>query len=257
MRERDQDEPRAGRPPARPFERRQPREEADAVESEPYRGPDRRAEEQRPSQTRKWRESLEKWRQPLIGLAMAGAAAPLVDQQVSPESTASRQPSGSKDVAEPRAPGEEVGDRWREVEENRHRELTVAGAVSRYGITEELASDIYDIAVEEKIEPELAYGLVNTESTFRQQVTSWAGARGLTQVMPSTARWIMGRNVDLFDPQENLRTGFRYLRKLIDDYGGDIRKALLAYNRGPGTVNRILDRGGNPDNGYADKVLDG
>jgi soluble lytic murein transglycosylase-like protein len=61
----------------------------------------------------------------------------------------------------------------------------------------------------------------------------------------------------LFQPETNLRVGFRYLRYLIDKYEGDTELALLAYNRGPGTVDRILDRGGDPDNGYATKVLRG
>ena len=61
----------------------------------------------------------------------------------------------------------------------------------------------------------------------------------------------------LFDRALNLDLGFRYLRSLIDKYDGNVRLALLAYNRGPGTVDRILARGGDPDNGYADRVLSG
>lgn len=251
-----------------PFERRsEPREPVAASkradDGEDFHGPDRRSRDDRPSQRRKWRETLDKWRQPIIGLAMAGAAAPLIQDGVTPESADKSQRAGvrnadaAKAAEDERAVGERVGERWRESEEQRHRQLTVAGAMSRYNISEKLASDIYDIAVEEDIEPELAYGLVNTESTFRERAVSHVGARGLTQVMPSTGRWVMGRSVDLFDPQENLQVGFRYLRQLIDDYSGDVRKALLAYNRGPGTVNKILKRGGNPDNGYADKVLGG
>jgi hypothetical protein len=58
----------------------------------------------------------------------------------------------------------------------------------------------------------------------------------------------------LRDPETNLRIGFKYLRYLIDKYEGDEKLALLAYNRGPGTVDRALRQGRNPDNGYADFV---
>jgi len=57
--------------------------------------------------------------------------------------------------------------------------------------------------------------------------------------------------------ETNLRVGFRYLRYLIDKYDGNVRLALTAYNRGPGTVDRLLRQGRNPDNGYAGKVLSG
>ena len=82
------------------------------------------------------------------------------------------------------------------------------------------------------------------------------GAIGLTQLMPATARWLERGTTrsDLRNPEVNLRIGFRYLRSLIDRYEGDTDLALLAYNRGPGTVDRVLKRGGNPDNGYADMV---
>jgi soluble lytic murein transglycosylase-like protein len=137
------------------------------------------------------------------------------------------------------------------------RNLAVANAVERFSIGRDLAEDIYDIAREHEIEPGLAFGLVSTESTFRERAVSSVGARGLTQVMPRTARWLKpGTNADdLFDRRTNLRLGFHYLSKLIDKYSGDVRLALLAYNRGPGTVDRELKRGADPDNGYADKVL--
>jgi soluble lytic murein transglycosylase-like protein len=139
------------------------------------------------------------------------------------------------------------------------REKSVSGAVSRYGIARELAEEIHDIATEAGIDPAMAFGLVKTESTFDPRAVSGVGARGLTQVMPRTARWLMPgtKAEDLYDRQTNLRLGFRYLSQLIDKYRGDVRLALTAYNRGPGTVDRVLKRGGNPDNGYADKVLGG
>jgi soluble lytic murein transglycosylase-like protein len=100
---------------------------------------------------------------------------------------------------------------------------------------------------------------VFVESTFRERAVSHVGARGLAQVMPRTARWLEPSvsTGELFDPEVNLELGFRYLRQMIDRYDGDLFKALTAYNRGPGTVDRILRRGGNPDNGYARKVMEG
>ena len=108
-------------------------------------------------------------------------------------------------------------------------------------------------------EPEIAYGLVKVESRFKHRAVSHVGARGLTQVMPATARWLEPgiTNEDLFDRHTNLRLGFGYLRDLIEKYDGNIRLALLAYNRGPGTVDRVLRQGGDPNNGYADMVLEG
>jgi soluble lytic murein transglycosylase-like protein len=152
-----------------------------------------------------------------------------------------------------------ISDRIGEATADEDRERHVTNAVGRYNIARDLAEDIYDIAAESGIDPAMAFGLVKTESTFNQRAVSGVGARGLTQVMPRTARWLMPgtKAEDLYDRQTNLRLGFRYLGQLIDRYRGDVKLALTAYNRGPGTVDRVLKRGGNPDNGYADKVLGG
>lgn len=126
-----------------------------------------------------------------------------------------------------------------------------------YPVTQRLAESIVEVALENDIEPELAFGLVRAESGFRDAATSHVGAVGLTQLMPRTARWLEPGTTtrDLRDSETNLRIGLGYLRQLIDKYDGDERLALLAYNRGPGTVDRVLRRGGNPDNGYVEKVL--
>jgi soluble lytic murein transglycosylase-like protein len=126
-----------------------------------------------------------------------------------------------------------------------------------YNVTPTLAEAIHDAATEAGIAPEVAFGLVRTESAFKNSATSHVGAIGLTQLMPATARWLEPGTTrkDLRDPETNARIGFRYLARLIDRYDGDTRLALTAYNRGPGTVDRVLRRGGDPDNGYADKVL--
>lgn len=126
-----------------------------------------------------------------------------------------------------------------------------------FTVSSRLARQIHEAAVDNGIEPEIAFGLVKTESGFKNSATSYVGAVGLTQLMPATARWIKpGVTVgELRNSETNLRIGFRYLRDLLRKYDGDTELALLAYNRGPGTVDRVLRRGGDPDNGYADMVM--
>jgi soluble lytic murein transglycosylase-like protein len=126
-----------------------------------------------------------------------------------------------------------------------------------FKVSPSLARQIHEAAVANRIDPMIAFGLVRTESGFKSSATSPVGAIGLTQLMPSTARWFK-RGItrsDLRNPEVNLSIGFRYLRELIEKYDGDTELALTAYNRGPGTVDRVLKRGGNPDNGYAGMVL--
>jgi soluble lytic murein transglycosylase-like protein len=128
---------------------------------------------------------------------------------------------------------------------------------SRYGVPADLATQIFDAAVVEGIDPALAFALVHVESSFRPRVVSSMGAVGLTQVLPSTAVGVEPglRRGDLFRQGTNLRVGFRYLRALIDRYDGDLRMALLAYNRGPTRVDSLQRRGVDPANGYARAVL--
>lgn len=128
-----------------------------------------------------------------------------------------------------------------------------------YSISDKLADQIYAAAVRNEIDPDVAFGLVRTESEFKNYATSRVGAVGLTQLMVPTARWFKrGVTVaELRDSETNLEIGFRYLNELIDRYDGDVELALTAYNRGTGTVDRVLQRGGDPDNGYAGKVLNG
>lgn len=127
----------------------------------------------------------------------------------------------------------------------------------RYGISFELASRIERAALAEEIDPELAFRLVRVESDFNPRAVSSAGALGLTQLMPGTAEALQPgiTREQVFEPETNLRLGFRYLRWLLRLYDGDVAEALHAYNRGPGTVARIRARGGDPANGYAERIL--
>lgn len=141
----------------------------------------------------------------------------------------------------------------------RERKLVVASFAREFSIPEKLASEIHEAALAEDIAPRIAFGLVKAESSFRTSVVSPVGAVGLTQLLPSTARWLVPGTSrrDLMEPGTNLRVGFKYLRTLIEQFHGDENLALTAYNRGPGTVSRLLARGTDPDNGYAEKVLTG
>jgi soluble lytic murein transglycosylase-like protein len=133
---------------------------------------------------------------------------------------------------------------------------TVFTYARRYRVNMELAGQIHDIALEEKIEPELAFRLVKLESRFDPDVVSQAGAIGLTQLMVGTARYFQPGVTaeELTDPATNLRIGFRYLRGLIREYDGNLKLALLVYNRGPTAVMNALAMGEDPANGY-DRVL--
>ncbi|MBR9990179.1 MAG: lytic transglycosylase domain-containing protein, partial [Gemmatimonadetes bacterium] len=148
---------------------------------------------------------------------------------------------------------------WGERTLQRERELVVASFAAEFKIPVPLAGHIHSAALAENIVPRVAFGLVQAESSFRSRAVSPVGAVGLTQLLPSTARWMTPGTTrsDLMTPETNLRVGFKYLRYLMDKYEGDEKLALTAYNRGPGTVAKLLARGQDPDNGYADKVLTG
>ena len=120
-----------------------------------------------------------------------------------------------------------------------------------------LAETIFDEALRAGIDPGLAFEIVRLESRFNPNAVSSVGAIGLVQVMPRTAVFYdstLTRD-DLFDPATNLRIGFGFFRDLLERYDYDLRLALLAYNRGPQRVGDIVARGGNPANGYADRIL--
>lgn len=217
--------------------------------------------EARETLTGRSRTLVRRFREPIIGLTLAGVAAPLINAGVNPASEAGQRSTATDEAvaAGQRDLEEEVGDYWAESEADVVRSQTIEGAMTRWGIDAELAEKIYDNAAKYDIEPDVAYGLVFTESTFNERAVSHVGARGLTQVMPRTAKWLdpsVNTN-DLYNPDVNLELGFRYLRQMIDKYDGNVENALTAYNRGPGTVDKVLKRGGNPDNGYAGKVLGG
>lgn len=85
------------------------------------------------------------------------------------------------------------------------------------------------------IDPSLLAAVAWTESAFRPDAVSSAGALGLMQIMPATAASL---GVDPRDPAQAVDGAARYLRDQLDAFGGDVRLALAAYNAGPGAVSR-------------------
>ena len=253
------------------------RERADDLKIDPapaddlFPGEERRRNPQGDRRLTSGRSFLRRFRQPIIGLSLAGAAAPLINattdsEKRQPEPEMANTTATEAELARSAGPAgasadveDNIAARIAEETVNTKRASIVSAAMEKFDIEQTLAEDIYDAAEKEGIEPELAYGLVRTESSFKQRATSHVGARGLTQVMPRTAAWMVPgtKAEDLYDQKTNLKFGFRYLNQMIDKYKGNVRHALHAYNRGPGTVDRILKRGGDPANGYADKVMSG
>lgn len=129
----------------------------------------------------------------------------------------------------------------------------------RWMVDTELASSIHDAALEAGLDPELAFRLVNVESQFKERATSGVGAAGLTQVMLPTARYYDAKitKEKLYSRETNLRIGFQYLRDLIDEQHGNVKLALLTYNRGAQAVQNELSLGLDPSNGYDRKVMRG
>ena len=95
---------------------------------------------------------------------------------------------------------------------------------------------VNEVATRHNVDPQLVRAVIGAESNWDPHAVSRTGAQGLMQLEPSTARQL-GVN-KAFDPQQNLEGGVTYLRMLLERYGGDLDKALAAYNAGPGAVDR-------------------
>lgn len=109
------------------------------------------------------------------------------------------------------------------------------GEASARGVPAAYAAKVAELSMRYDLSPALIEALVWQESRWRHHAVSPKGARGLAQLMPGTARDL---GVDPADPYANLEGGARYLRTQLNRFGGDLEKALAAYNAGPGRVER-------------------
>ena len=110
-------------------------------------------------------------------------------------------------------------------------------AASAGGGTVPYANEITAAAQKYGVDPALLAGLVKQESGFNPTIRSGAGAIGLTQLMPATAKTL--GVTDPTNPVQSLEGGAKYLKQQLDRFGGDERLALAAYNAGPGAVQRF------------------
>ena len=127
------------------------------------------------------------------------------------------------------------------------------GAVG-LNISGDTNSLIKEAAARYQVDPRLVAAVAQTESGGNQEAVSPAGAVGVMQLLPETAA---GLGVNPYDKRQNIEGGAKYLRQMMDTFGGDVQKAVAAYNAGPQAVkeyNGIPPYRETQD--YVNKVLD-
>ena len=105
------------------------------------------------------------------------------------------------------------------------------------GTNTQYDSIIQEAAATYHVDPNLLKAVIQTESGFNANAVSSAGAQGLMQLMPGTARGLGVTNS--FDPYQNIMGGAKYLAQQLKNFDGDVKLALCAYNTGPGRISQL------------------
>jgi soluble lytic murein transglycosylase-like protein len=95
---------------------------------------------------------------------------------------------------------------------------------------------ILRVGKREGVDPRLIHAVIWQESKYKPSAVSGAGAQGMMQLMPATAKRF--NCADLSDPEQNIEAGTKYLRWLLKRFDGDVTLALAAYNAGEGSVDK-------------------
>lgn len=125
-----------------------------------------------------------------------------------------------------------------------------SNSTASLGYSGQYSSTIKKYAKQYGVNPNLIASIIKQESNFNKYATSPAGAKGLMQLMPATARGLGVKNS--YDPAQNIKGGTKYISQLLKKYGGNIEKALRAYNAGSGNLAKSY--GFKETNNYVKKV---
>lgn len=103
-------------------------------------------------------------------------------------------------------------------------------------VEERIRNAVNDSAQRYNLPPALVLGFIKQESGFKPNARSWCGAQGLMQLMPATAKGLGVQ--DPWNIEQNIEGGCKYIRQNLDHFNGDLKKAVAAYNAGPGAVDK-------------------
>jgi soluble lytic murein transglycosylase-like protein len=153
-------------------------------------------------------------------LSIGQVSTKATQQKDTPQSDLSGHPSKTREVSKSeKIPAVREGTQAAKPYEKERIEKAIAHAAEQYNIA-----------------PSLIRAVIQAESSFRSKAVSKAGAKGLMQLMPATAKELGVK--DPFNIEQNISGGTKYLRRMLDLFGGDPQLAVAAYNAGPGTIIR-------------------